>query len=71
MGNSKKKLIIFNPSIEDGGVEKNLVNIANFLSDKYENTILISANENKNYFFKKKIERVFLKTNKKFSRKLR
>jgi glycosyltransferase involved in cell wall biosynthesis len=71
MGSSKKKIIIFNPSIEDGGVEKNLVNITNFLSDKFENTILISANENKNYFFKKKIERVFLKTNKKFSRKLR
>ena len=30
----KKRLVIFNPSIEDGGVEKNLFLVANFLSSK-------------------------------------
>ena len=38
-----KQLIIFNPSIEDGGVEKNLFLIANHLSDNGIKVILISA----------------------------
>ena len=47
----KKKLIIFNPSIEDGGVEKNLYLITNYLSKKNYKITLISADISK----KKKI----------------
>jgi len=41
---TKKKLIIFMPSIENGGVEKNLFLIANFLSKHLKNIILITSN---------------------------
>ena len=37
-----KKLIIFIPSIEDGGVEKNLFIISNYLIKKIENITLIT-----------------------------
>ena len=43
----KKKLIIFNPSIEDGGVEKNLYLITNYLSKKNYKITLISADISK------------------------
>ena len=33
----QKKLIIFIPSIEGGGVEKNLFIISNYLKDKIDN----------------------------------
>ena len=46
-----KKIIIFMPSIEGGGVEKNLFLISNFLSNKINNICLITAsNEFKNKF---------------------
>ena len=45
-----KNLIIFMPSIEGGGVEKNLFLISNFLSKKLNNVSLITAS----YGFKKK-----------------
>lgn len=38
-----KKIIIFMPSIEGGGVEKNLFLISNFLSNKMNNVSLITA----------------------------
>ena len=47
MQNTKKKLIIFNPSIEDGGVEKNLYIITNYLVKKFNNIQVISANPEK------------------------
>ena len=43
----KKKLIIFNPSIEDGGVEKNLYLITNYLSKQNYDITLISADISK------------------------
>ena len=47
----KKKLIIFMPSIEKGGVEKNLFIIPNYLSSKINNVKLITANvENRGLF---------------------
>ena len=52
---NQKTLLIFTPTIEDGGVEKNLFNISNFFSDKIENIILITANTNKKKNFNKKI----------------
>lgn len=52
----KKKLIIFMPSIEIGGVEKNLYLISNFLAEKISDVSLItSVNKKKNYFKKIRI----------------
>lgn len=53
MKNNKKNLIIYSPTIEDGGVEKNLYNISNYLSEKIQNITVITANKNKNNFNKK------------------
>ena len=48
-----KKLIIFMPSIEDGGVEKNLFLISNYLSKKINKIEIITANyDYKNRFNK-------------------
>ena len=41
-----KNIIFFCPSIEDGGVEKNLFLIANKLSDNLKISV-VTANENK------------------------
>ena len=48
----QKKLIIFMPSIEIGGVEKNLFIISNFLGTKLKNTTLITASKSFNSKFK-------------------
>ena len=46
-----KEIIIFMPSIEGGGVEKNLFLISNFLSKKFSNVSLITtSHEFKNKF---------------------
>ena len=56
-----KQLIIFNPSIEDGGVEKNLFLITNYLSTKgIKIKIICSDNRAKNKF-NKKIELIYPK----------
>ena len=47
----QKKLLIFIPSIEGGGVEKNLFIISNFLSTKISEVYILTANLDK----KKKI----------------
>ena len=47
----KKKIIIFMPSIEGGGVEKNLFIITNFLSQKIDNINLITTSKE----YKKKL----------------
>jgi glycosyltransferase involved in cell wall biosynthesis len=49
----KKKLIIFMPSIEIGGVEKNLYIISNFLAKKITDVSLITANNDKKNNFRK------------------
>jgi hypothetical protein len=51
----KKELIIFAPSIEDGGVEKNLYNISNYLAEKIDNITLITSTKESKKFFNKKI----------------
>ena len=53
--NFKNELVIFIPSIEDGGVEKNLYLITNYLSKKIENISLITSSKNKIKKFDKKI----------------
>ena len=50
----KKKIIFFCPSIEEGGVEKNLILTVNELVNKYQISI-VTANKNKKKFFKNKI----------------
>lgn len=50
-----REIIIFIPSIEDGGVEKNLFLISNFLSKKALKVNLITANRDKRYKFSKSI----------------
>jgi len=50
----KKKIIFFCPSIEEGGVEKNLILTANELVNKYKISV-ITANKNKKKLFKKKV----------------
>ena len=51
-----KKLIIFIPSIEEGGVEKNLFIVANYLVQKKINIEVLSCNSNKSKYFNKKIK---------------
>jgi len=57
-----KNIIFFCPSMEEGGVEKNLINICNGIAKNHKIT-LITANKNKNIFFKKKINFISAKTN--------
>ena len=42
MEKSKKRLILFMPSIDGGGVEKNLIIIGNYLSKKIDDIVLIT-----------------------------
>ena len=50
----QKKLILFIPSIEGGGVEKNLFIISNYLKDKIKNISIITiSNKYKNKFASK------------------
>lgn len=53
---NKKKLIFFMPSIEGGGVEKNLIILCNFLSKKFSNICLITFDNKLNHLFNKKIK---------------
>jgi len=52
----KKKLIIFIPSIEDGGVEKNLFEVSNYLSKKKISLEIITCNKNMSSNFSKDIK---------------
>ena len=51
----EKKLIIFMPSIDGGGVEKNLFLITNYLSKKINNITVITFDDRFNKNFNKKI----------------
>ena len=61
MKKKQKKLFIFNPSIEDGGVEKNLYIISNYLCSKINSINLICSNPDKKNKFDKKINFIFPK----------
>lgn len=56
MEKNKKKLIIFMPSIDGGGVEKNLFIISNFLSTKLNEIVLITFDNRFNKMFDDKIK---------------
>ncbi len=60
---TQKKLIIFMPSIEGGGVEKNLFIISNYLCKKIEDISLITASKKYKKFFDKKINIISPKNN--------
>ena len=70
MAKSKKKLIIFMPSIDGGGVEKNLFIISNFISKTINNVVLITFDNRFNYKFNKKIKIInfIFNKNKNFSK---
>ena len=66
-----KSVILFMPSIEGGGVEKNLITISNYFAKRIDNIKLISAENRLQNFFNKKIIFIspsyqFLKNNNKF-----
>ena len=51
----KKKIVLFIPSIEGGGVEKNLFLIAEYLSKVHKKLFIITADRKYKNFFDKKI----------------
>ena len=59
----KNTLVIFNPSIEDGGVEKNLFLITNFLKKKIPKINIITANKSRINEFNKDINIITPKFN--------
>ena len=58
-----KNIVIFIPSIEAGGVEKNLFNIINYIQSKFKKVYLISADRLKDRRFGKNV--IFLSPNSK------
>ena len=61
------------PSIEGGGVEKNLFIVSNYFSEKFENIYLITTSTEFKKNFDKKIRIISPKTNfwKKFGRRIK
>ena len=51
----KKKLILFMPSIEGGGVEKNFILVSNYLAKKLTDISIITASKKYSKKFDKKI----------------
>ena len=56
MDKIEKKLIIFMPAMEGGGVEKNIILISNYLSKYIKNITLITYDKRFNNKFEKNIE---------------
>ena len=50
MEKSQKRLILFMPSMDGGGVEKNIIIISNYLSNYIRNIELITFNKKFNNF---------------------
>ena len=60
---TQKKLVIFMPSIEGGGVEKNLFIISNYLSTKLKRVYILTANFDQKKNFDSKILFLIKNTN--------
>ena len=58
-----RDLIIFIPSIEGGGVEKNLFYITKYIQSKFKNVYLITANKLKSNLFGKNVKLIMPNTN--------
>ena len=56
-----KSLLIFIPSMENGGVEKNLYLVANYFAKNNVSVKILTAFNNKRKFFDKKIKIISLK----------
>jgi len=65
MEKNQKKLVFFMPSMEGGGVEKNLIIIANYVSKYIECVSLITFDDNFNRYFNKKIDIINVTSNSK------
>ena len=59
----EKKLIIFMPSIEGGGVEKNLFIVSNYLATRFDNLSIVTASKKFNKKFNKKINLICPQSN--------
>ena len=59
----KKKIIFFMPSFEGGGVEKNIIIIANYFASRNINVSLITANTELKKKFDKRIDFISPKNN--------
>ena len=55
MEKNQRKLIFFMPSMEGGGVEKNLIIVSNFVSKQIKNVSLITFDNTFNRYFNKEI----------------
>ena len=60
---TQKKLIIFMPSIEGGGVEKNLFIVTNYLSEKIKNVFILTTSYKFKKSFNKQINLILPKKN--------
>ena len=63
MEKSQKRLILFMPSMDGGGVEKNLILISNYLSRYINNITLITFDNKFNKYFSRKIKILNVKKN--------
>ncbi len=59
-----KSIVLFIPSIESGGVEKNLFFISDYLSKKYKRIFIVTANSDFKYKFNKNINVICPRSNK-------
>lgn len=59
---NKKKLILFMPTIDIGGVEKNFIIISNFLATKIKKISIVSTSYKKKNQFSKKINFITIKS---------
>lgn len=56
MKSNQIDIVLYNPSIENGGVEKNLIIISKLLKPYFENLYLISESRNKKHLFDKSLK---------------
>ena len=59
---NKKNIILFMPTIDIGGVEKNFIIISNYLSKKFKNIYVITTSFKKKNQFSKKIKFISIKS---------
>ena len=65
METNQKRLIVFMPSMEGGGVEKNIIILSNYLQNHINKITLITFDNKFNKFFNKNITIINSKKNSK------
>ena len=63
MEKNQKRLIVFMPSMDGGGVEKNIIIVTNYLSNFIEKITLITFDKRFNNQFKKNIQIINVQKN--------